>query len=245
MTINNKRLYDFSILIPCHNSASNLDITFTKLESRITSSKFKNKRIEIIFIENGSKDQTLAKLNKLKVEFPTLNSKIVQSEKGLGHALRKGSSYAEGSKIAFIPDDLSYDLQELDVAFRNFNDKSLLILSKYIHPFIYNRSWSRIIPGLVFSFLKELILGVRVWDSQSTFVGEGPVVKALLGETSETGFLITTEIIAYARLRNIQIIEIPAEKINVQLRGSTLKSIDLVNMIVGLVKIKSRLKGKT
>jgi len=244
MTINNRGLYDLSFLIPCHNSANNLDITFTKLESRIKSSEFKDKRIEIIFIENGSKDQTLDKLHSLKVEFPTLNSKIVQSEKGLGNALRMGSTYAEGSKIAFIPDDLSYDLQEIDVAFSKFNDKSLFILSKYIHPFIYDRSWSRVIPGLVFSFLKEVILGVRVWDSQSTFVGEAPAVKALLAETREIGFLISTEIIAYARLRNIQIIEIPAEKINVQLRESTLKPKDLVNMIVGLIKIKYRLKDK-
>lgn len=242
MTIKNQELYALSILIPCHNAESNLVETFGKLESKIVSSKLKNKKIEIIFIENGSVDETLLKLNQLKIQYPDLNSKIIQSQKGLGNALRMGMSFANGSKVAFVPDDISYDLQEIDIALNFYDEDKLFILSKYIHPFIYERPLTRVIPGLVFSFLKELILKVRVWDSQSTFVGDTASLKTLLAKTHEPGFLITTEIIALARLKKIEINEIPAEKINVQLRESTLGFIDVINMVTGLIKIRFRLR---
>lgn len=240
MTLESEKKTSLSILIPCHNSAGNIEVTSQKLKLKIDSISSNFSNLETIFIENGSSDETLSILDKIMSKSILPNMKIIKSDKGLGNALRAGSSHARGDYIAFIPDDLSYDLQEIDAALTIDKGLDLVILSKYIKPFSYGRSIRRVFIGLVFSVLREFILRLRVWDSQSTFLGKASSIKYLLSKTEEKNFLITTEIIYIARCNSMRILELPALKINEEYRKSTLKFKDGINMALGLLSIKLR-----
>ena len=52
---------NFSLIIPCYNEGENLPFLFQKLDNILN-----NKNIEVIIVENGSTDNSLAKIKKFK-----------------------------------------------------------------------------------------------------------------------------------------------------------------------------------
>jgi glycosyltransferase involved in cell wall biosynthesis len=195
---------------------------------------------ELILVENGSTDNTLFALKRL---FGTVNSEnvtITQSSKGLGSALKQGIKEASGKTIVFMEDDLPFGLQELNLARRIDATGKYFILSKY-HGNIRGLGLRKI-QGLVFIFLRESILGLKVRDSQATFFGDSTVVKELARNSQQKGFLITLEFIALARKMDVTITEIPCESLANPIRRTTLRLRDVLQMLFGLFEVKQDLR---
>ena len=114
------------------------------------------------------------------------------------------------------------------------------ILSKY-HGNIRGLGLRKI-QGLIFIFLRESILGLKVKDSQATFFGDAAVVKDFARSSQQKGFLITLEFIALARKMNVKITEIPCESLANPIRPSTLRLRDVLQMFFGLFEVKQYLK---
>jgi hypothetical protein len=198
---------------------------------------------ELILVENGSTDNTLAALKRL---FGTVNSEnvtIIQSPKGLGSALKQGIKRASGKIIVFMEDDLPFGLQELNLARKIDVTGKYFILSKY-HGNIHGLGLRKI-QGLVFIFLRESILGLKVRDSQATFFGDAAVVKDLAKGSQQKGFLITLEFIALARKMNVKITEIPCESLANPIRPTTLRLRDKLQMFIGLFEVRQYVKKAT
>ncbi len=223
----------YSILVPCHNSSANLPTTIYEFNAKI-----QDDNSEIIFIENGSTDNTLEILQSMK----NSNQKFryMTSEKGLGNALRKGALDAKGSQILVIPDDIPFEMQEIDEAKMNIEQKALFLISKYMEDKKYERSVLRIWMGTYFAHIRELVLKTKVKDSQGTFFGPTEIIQFLLSRSCEKGFLITTEIVYLARKFGITVVEIPANTMKENRSKTTIKMRDLIDMAFGLVRIKFR-----
>ena len=114
------------------------------------------------------------------------------------------------------------------------------ILSKY-HGNIRGLGLRKI-QGLVFIFLRESILGLKVRDSQATFFGDAAVIKDLVSSSQQKGFLITLEFIALARKMDVKITEIPCESMTYPIRPTTLRLRDILQMFIGLFEVKQYLK---
>jgi glycosyltransferase involved in cell wall biosynthesis len=220
-----------SIIVPCHDSENNLSNTFAQFESRDYTYE-----TEIIFVENGSKDSTLKTLELFKST--KLDVIILESEKGLGNALRAGINKSTGDVIAFIPDDISFHFQELDEIEKGFNSESLYFLSKYIYPWRYSRSATRMAMGLTFMIIRKIVLRINTRDTQGTFFGSSLIVKKLFEISSEKEFLITTEIATLANRLGIEVIEIPVAVLEGNREKSTVKFIDIIKMTIGLFRLR-------
>lgn len=227
------REIEISVVVPCHNAEKFFQNTIGHLYSNLNTAE------ELIIVENGSTDDTLIRLleffdNKISGEV-----KVIQSPKGLGIALKQGIDQARGKKIVFMQDDLPFGLQELNLA-RNLDvSEKYFILSKY-HGNISGFRFRKI-QGLVFIFVREIILGVKVKDSQATFFGDSKIVKKLASACKQKGFLITLELIALARKSDIGINEIPCDSLANSIRPTTLKLRDEIQMFIGLFQIKKDL----
>jgi glycosyltransferase involved in cell wall biosynthesis len=223
-----------SIIVPCHNSEKFIRDTIGLLLLKLKSNE------ELILIENGSTDNTWNYINQLYggMKFP--NIILMQSNKGLGFALRLGIKESRGSKIVFMADDLPFGMQELNLA-RTENSKiSYFIISKYNEK-LGNFNF-RNLQGFIFIRLRELILESKVQDSQATFYGDAALIKRIANYSQEKNFLITLELIVIARLLEIKIIEVPAENFTYKMRPTTVHFYDPIKMFFGLFKIKSRMK---
>ena len=226
-----------SIVVPCHNSAGFIEYTIGYLYSQIKQDE------ELILVENGSTDKTLDALETLFEKVNSDNVIITQSPKGLGLALKQGIERASGKIIVFMVDDLPFGLQELSLA-RKFDVRGkYFIFSKY-HGTVSGFSLRKI-QGLIFIFLRECILGLKVRDSQATFFGDATIVKDFARNSEQKEFLVTLEFIALARKMGVEITEIPCDSLAKPIRPTTLKFRDVLQMFTGLFEVRRFLKKAT
>lgn len=91
-----------SIIMPCYNAGDNIKYSIASVYEQ----SFKN--FELIVVNDGSTDNSLALLNQLAEIYPTLRI-IDQPNKGAGPARNTGLQAARGKFIAFLDADDSWD----------------------------------------------------------------------------------------------------------------------------------------
>jgi glycosyltransferase involved in cell wall biosynthesis len=91
-----------SIIVPCYNTASYLPACVERLRKQTY------KAIEIVLIDDGSKDETPRVCDDLAKEDPRITV-IHQANGGAPHARNVGIAKAKGSLIAFCDSDDSYE----------------------------------------------------------------------------------------------------------------------------------------
>lgn len=101
-------MYQFSILIPFLNEEDNIEFLCKSLDIFFEN---KNLRLEIIFIDDGSTDNSYQILSDYK--FRNVQAKIIKFSKNYGShaALRAGILHAKGDYISFCYADLQDPLE--------------------------------------------------------------------------------------------------------------------------------------
>lgn len=92
-----------SIIIPIYNEEANIEELYKRLNNALESFDFKS---EIIFINDGSKDKSLAKLEQLNKMDDRI--KIISFSRNFGHqvAISAGIDYANGEAAIIMDGDL-------------------------------------------------------------------------------------------------------------------------------------------
>lgn len=232
----NENEKSISIVMPCHNCANHITETLNTLISKIKIYDY-----EIICVENGSTDGTYEIIQKYIYDSGASRISLIQSDKGLGCALRAGIQITKKRFLAFVADDLPFGMQEVESILEHeveFEANCIGILSKYKNISGLNRSLLRNFMGICFGVIREIILKTRVYDSQGTFMGLSENIKRLASKCKEKGFLMSTEMIFLAKSQGINIIEIPVKNYYSRRSRSTIKVNDVVKMFTGLFRIK-------
>jgi len=101
---NNNR-FELSILVPCFNEAENIDEFYKRIN--IVLEKLYIQNYQIIFIDDGSKDNTWKKINE---KYSDNNKRVIgiKLSKNFGHqnAILSGLEYCKGKYVLFIDCDL-------------------------------------------------------------------------------------------------------------------------------------------
>lgn len=94
---------NYSIIIPVYNEEKNIETLYERLAKVL---KIIKRDYELIFINDGSSDATLFKLNELHIKDNEV--KIVNFSRNFGHqmAVSAGLKYAQGELVAVIDADL-------------------------------------------------------------------------------------------------------------------------------------------
>lgn len=96
-----------SIVAPMYNESANLETTLAALKAEMA--KNPDWDYEMVFVNDGSKDDTWEKAKALAANEPRLRVVGYPVNQGRGKALRTGFDTAEGDIIAAIDFDLTYD----------------------------------------------------------------------------------------------------------------------------------------
>tara|TARA_X000000368_G_C22962664_1_gene681679 strand:+ start:363 stop:1070 length:708 start_codon:yes stop_codon:yes gene_type:complete len=131
----NTEIFKLSIIVPVYNEEK----TILSVLQKLHDFKKQNQTIQILVINDGSKDNSLEILKQNKFLFDTLISYPVN--KGKGNAVRKGLESAEGEYITFQDADLEYDPNDFK-KFLNLIDifKPDLIIGSRFNYADYSRS---------------------------------------------------------------------------------------------------------
>ena len=97
---------ELSIIIPCYNEAENIPILLEKFKQVISESKIKD--IELILVDNNSKDNTKEVLKEILSKYKFAIS-VFQPIQGYGAAVYKGIELAKGEFICTTHADLQTD----------------------------------------------------------------------------------------------------------------------------------------
>lgn len=100
---------DLSIIIPCYNEEKNI----SSISAQLKQLNFSSKKIELIFVNNGSTDNTEREIIKLCQENKIARMVVVQKNLGYGHGISEGLKKSSGRFIGWTHADLQTDFADL------------------------------------------------------------------------------------------------------------------------------------
>ena len=146
-----------SVVVPCYNEAGNIPFLFEKFQPLL----IQKPDTEIIFVNNGSTDDSARVFEAEAGKYPGYNFKIYNVEKnqGYGFGILSGLRSSKGDILAWTHADMQTDPEDVLVAFGIYqakNDPTVLVKGKR-----KNRKWAE----AFFSFGMELIASAALSSS--------------------------------------------------------------------------------
>jgi len=132
--------YLVSIIVPCYNREDKIEATILSLLNQ------RNKNFEIIIVDDGSTDKTVANLSKFKKYNNISIYKIKNSERGA--ARNFGASKARGLYLNFFDSD--------DLAKNNHIEIASEKIKQFFRPEVFHLSYEHLInENKIIKFIKE------------------------------------------------------------------------------------------
>lgn len=93
-----------TILIPCYNEENSIDLLYEHLQNVI--SQLKEYNFQVLLVNDGSKDNTLAKMHELHDKDPAVSYLSLSRNFGKESAMLAGLDYADGDAVILMDADL-------------------------------------------------------------------------------------------------------------------------------------------
>jgi dolichyl-phosphate beta-glucosyltransferase len=241
----------FSLVIPLYNEKVRVDRSVERLSAYL----LKNKNWEIIYVDDGSTDNSKELLMQAWSRKQSLLSDrghaILyhqhQVNQGKGGAVRTGALLAKGDHILFTDFDISISLDYLNNFFQKHSQsksgRALVIATRSANKDIEQKqSFLRKVLGRGFNFLMKVIVNVPFKDTQCGFkLFDRKTAHVLFQRQIISGFAFDVEMIKRALRADIPVYEVPVE-IEHDDRDSTVNIyLDPFKMLKDLFILKWRL----
>lgn len=230
-----------SIIIPLYNEAENVEHYGENLFPVIDAIEKKTGEVfEFIFVDDGSRDDTLARLHRITGIRP--NIKILEhgTNRGMGNAIRTGLLACTGEIIVTMDSDLTFRPQDVELLIRKFRETGADLVSG--SPYLGKGLMEEVTPLRLFlsksvNFLYRLLLGKKI-------TGVSPIFrlyrKSALDDItiSSDNFEINAEIISKFIIAGKSVAEVPVPLLRRKYGVSKIRvSREIRNNIVLLLKI--------
>ena len=161
--LNDKTEKDISIVIPLFDEEANIEELYGQLKTVLQDL---NKEYELIFIDDGSTDNSFSILQDFHQKDKTV--KVVQFRRNFGKsaALSVGFKYAKGKIIVTMDADLQDDPREIANFIKKL-DEGYDIVSGW--RFERKDSFSKTLPSKLFNYLTSLLTGIKIHDFNCGF----------------------------------------------------------------------------
>jgi dolichol-phosphate mannosyltransferase len=112
-----------SVIIPLYNEEENV-LLYPEHLIPVAGSIIRQygEDCEFVFVDDGSRDRTLERLNALKEGGPHITVVSHGTNKGMGAAIRTGLAHARGNLIITMDSDLTYRPEDIDKLLSAYRD---------------------------------------------------------------------------------------------------------------------------
>ena len=234
-----------SIIFPVFNEELRLKSSFNHIKSFLK--KKKKIKIEIIFVDDGSKDNSINLIDEFIKNFKSkkVSFKFVKLKKnqGKGGALKLAIKKAKYNWFLTSDIDMSVSLFQLTDWLKNKmikNDALVYFGSRTHKKSIVKKNFFRNILGNIMRFIVSKTLSIKIRDTQCGFkLYKNRVAKLSFSKLKNYGFDHDLEIVLLLKSKNIIIKELPVKWIHKN-NGRLNILIDPIKMLIGIIKIRSR-----
>lgn len=234
-----------SIVVPAYNEETRIGETLRRILEYLDE-KFPS--AELIVVDDGSSDRTIAVAERIFEEFPGIPTKVFgyEANRGKGYAVRQGLLAASGDIALFSDADLSTPIAELeklvapvesgaaDAAFGSRAlDRSLIET---------RQPWQREQGGKLINLLIRKMTGLPFSDTQCGFKAfRMSKFRPLLDCMTIDRFGFDVEFLFVAQYHRLKLSEIPVRWSNVE--GSKVSALrDTFRMFSELLQIRNNVR---
>jgi len=200
---------DLSIIIPCYNEAENVTQMAETLFP-VVDTLAHSQTVEVILVDDGSRDDTLERLEALASQHREARVVRHEQNRGLGAAMRTGYAHAQGDMLVTTDSDGTYPFTEIPKMLALLTpDVDLVVASPY-HPQggVEGVPRYRLLLSQGASLLYRVLLK---WDVH-TYTAMFRAVRREVAQrtpSEATGFLMPAEFLANALLLGYRVAEFP------------------------------------
>jgi len=201
-------MVELSVVIPAYNESRRIERTLERTREYLKQS---GGSFEVIVVDDGSGDDTIARVQKMAEKFPELIL-LKLSHQGKGGAVRVGMLSAKGKFILMSDADLSTpieEVQKLKAALEQGNDLAVGSRRAAGAAIKKHQPWIRQTVGLMFGFFTRRIVDTGVLDSQCGFkLFTAEVAKKIFTLQTSSGFCFDIEVLGLARKMGMRVAEV-------------------------------------
>ncbi len=154
---------DCSVIVPAYNELPSLRQLTEEVELAFESV---SQTFEIVFVDDGSTDETWDELRKLSAEFAFVRALRMRRNFGKSAALAAGVERARGSIVITMDGDLQDDPAEIPRFLEALGDRDRLVTGWKAHR---KDPLSKRLPSKVFNAVTSLASGVKIHDHNCGF----------------------------------------------------------------------------
>jgi glycosyltransferase involved in cell wall biosynthesis len=243
-----KQSPDLSIVIPAFNEAGRLPRTLERVREWAQRKRAASGlEIEIIVVDDGSRDETAAVAARWQREFNDIRMISNGVNHGKGYSVRHGMLEARGSIALFTDADLSAPIEEADKLLAALASADIAIGSRAVDRQLIemHQSAGREMAGRVFNAVVRLMTGVPFLDTQCGFKAFRMEPARLIFEQQRIeDFGFDPELLFLARRHGLTAVEVPVRWAHDP--GSKIRmGRDSLRMFWDLVKVRwNALRGR-
>jgi glycosyltransferase involved in cell wall biosynthesis len=151
---------DLSLVIPVYNEQENLPLLFEAIQKALTTL---GRTWEVIFVDDGSQDQSLAVLRRLVAQHPE-QVRVISFRRNFGQtaAIAAGIDHAQGEIVVLLDADLQNDPADIPMLLAKL-DEGYDVVSGWRKDRKDNRL-TRTIPSNIANWLISRVTGVHLHD---------------------------------------------------------------------------------
>ncbi len=227
---------ELSFVIPAYNEEDFIEDTLGTIDEVI---KDKNLPYEIVVVNDGSRDDTLAKARRYAGRNGHVKVVSYSENVGKGHAVKTGFMHTSGNVVIFADGDMEIDLRTISKYLDALKYGDIVIASKRHRDSRVEVPVSRIIFSKVFNGMVRFLTGVPLKDTQS---GLKAMRKSafidVFPRLAVKRYAFDVELLAVANLYGLKVVEMP---VNIKL-DAKFKPKEMVHMFIDLLGIAYRLR---
>ena len=200
----------FSLILPAYNEELRLPDCMEKVAGFVAS---REEPIEVIIVENGSKDRTYEMACEYAKQYPWLTV-LRETKPGKGNAVRRGMLDAHGKYRMFADVDFSMPVDELDHFIpKDGKTYDVAIGSREAKGAVrYNEPASRHFTGRVFNLIVRVLAVPGIHDTQCGFKSfSAEAAEKLFGMQLIDGWAFDAEVLFLAQKCGYKIEEVPVQ----------------------------------
>jgi len=222
----------YSVILPVYNEAGRIPAL---LESYRTALDSLSQPWELLFVVNGSRDDSFAVASRLAAEDPRVLA-LLSEQGGWGRVVKLGLKEATGTYLCYTnsartrPSDLLMALRYAAV-----HEDIVVKASRIVRD-----SWFRRLGSTLYNFEYRLLFQVPVWDVNGTpkVLPRRVLEKLPALETLADGDIIDAQLVARCFRAQVSILEMPVRVTQRYGGKSTTRIPSAVRMYLGLLGLR-------